>query len=210
MPSWPVRLISHSSSTPAQISTNTHPNAEQLDGQGHRPRFPNRLVANSHSAPLVPIIADPRESTKPHSPSPPRSRSGHGRSISNPFPTLFGAGKKSDRATATGSTRHLHDSESSDEEINANDHGNGYGQSRPRNDGDGNNMMTGRCFTCDALMQWPRDLNAFRCTRCMTTNDLKPAENAWAIRGPYGVDSNTARTGTGPKRGSYQAASQYV
>ncbi|KAI9792430.1 MAG: putative E3 ubiquitin-protein ligase [Peltula sp. TS41687] len=197
MPSWPARLISHQHSSNSHTTSNH--NVDQLDNHGQRPRFPNRPVASSNNAPLVPITSDLPEPNPSHPPSPPRSRSGHGRSISNPFPTLFGPGKKSDRATATGSTiRLVHDSESSDEEFHANGDGNGYTQTRPRNDGEGN-MVTGKCFTCDALMQWPRDLNAFRCTRCMTTNDLKPAENAWAARGQSGVDPNAVRTGTGSK-----------
>lgn len=34
---------------------------------------------------------------------------------------------------------------------------------------------TGRCMTCNSTMRWPRNLEVFRCTACLTVNDLEPA-----------------------------------
>jgi E3 ubiquitin-protein ligase HECTD2 len=35
-------------------------------------------------------------------------------------------------------------------------------------------FATGRCMTCGSLVRWPRELQMFRCTICMTINDLQP------------------------------------
>ena len=35
-------------------------------------------------------------------------------------------------------------------------------------------MVTGKCMTCDSLVRWPRELSVFRCTVCLTINDLHP------------------------------------
>lgn len=35
-------------------------------------------------------------------------------------------------------------------------------------------MTTGRCMTCHSTVRWPRDLKVFRCTECLTVNDLVP------------------------------------
>ncbi|RPA97119.1 HECT-domain-containing protein, partial [Choiromyces venosus 120613-1] len=35
-------------------------------------------------------------------------------------------------------------------------------------------FTTGRCMCCDCTVRWPSNLNVFRCTVCMTINDLKP------------------------------------
>ena len=36
--------------------------------------------------------------------------------------------------------------------------------------------MTGKCVTCDSTVRWPQDLKVFRCTTCLTINDLEPFE----------------------------------
>lgn len=38
---------------------------------------------------------------------------------------------------------------------------------------DERDMATRQCFCCDSRVRFPRDLNAFRCTTCMTVNDLE-------------------------------------
>ncbi|ORX44137.1 hypothetical protein BCR36DRAFT_406494 [Piromyces finnis] len=35
-------------------------------------------------------------------------------------------------------------------------------------------MKKGRCFCCDSLLQYPLDVNCFRCTVCETINDINP------------------------------------
>lgn len=35
-------------------------------------------------------------------------------------------------------------------------------------------LMTGKCMTCDSMVRWPRGLAVFRCSVCVTINDLTP------------------------------------
>ncbi len=35
-------------------------------------------------------------------------------------------------------------------------------------------FVTGTCMTCGSLVRWPRELLLFRCTICLTINDLEP------------------------------------
>ncbi|KAG7146188.1 E3 ubiquitin-protein ligase mug30 like [Verticillium longisporum] len=39
-------------------------------------------------------------------------------------------------------------------------------------------FATGNCMTCNSLVRWPRDLKVFKCTVCVTVNDLSPEEHA--------------------------------
>ena len=34
-------------------------------------------------------------------------------------------------------------------------------------------LVAGKCATCDSLVRWPRQLDVFRCTVCLMVNDLK-------------------------------------
>ena len=40
--------------------------------------------------------------------------------------------------------------------------------------GGSKDFAAGRCMTCGSLVRWPRELCMFRCTICMTVNDLQP------------------------------------
>lgn len=209
MPSWPGRFISQSSSHP-RPTTPTTPTTIQHDDQRPdeprphaRPQLPHRSVANSLSAPSIhALVADHRraaELTVSHTPSPPRSRSGHARSISNPFPALFGAVKRSDRATASAGDAPGFESSDEDDHIGRRGRADRDGRlhsptggARARDGGEGP-MTTGRCMTCDSSMRWPRDLTVFRCTICMTTNDLEPRE--WHVEGRQ--DDPAMRAGPG-------------
>lgn len=35
-------------------------------------------------------------------------------------------------------------------------------------------LMTGKCMTCDSMVRWPKGLAVFRCSVCVTINDLTP------------------------------------
>lgn len=87
----------------------------------------------------------------------------HGRSISHPFPSLFqGKNKRhGDRAVAIDSTEEDHHSQMKSPNT------------RPSRIAD-KDLMTGRCMTCDSMVRWPKGLGVFRCTVCMTINDLNP------------------------------------
>lgn len=40
--------------------------------------------------------------------------------------------------------------------------------------------VTGKCMTCDATVRWPQGLKVFRCTTCLTINDLEPLAESTA------------------------------
>ncbi|KAJ9613984.1 putative E3 ubiquitin-protein ligase [Cladophialophora chaetospira] len=99
----------------------------------------------------------------------PDSRPGnlnHSRSFSHPFPAIFGS-KKTEKKTRHGGefdgTR-----DARHEEVNSR---NPTGESSlPRGD---RQPVTGRCMTCDSTVRWPQGLKVFRCTTCLTINDLE-------------------------------------
>ena len=104
-------------------------------------------------------------------------RHGHGRSISHPFPSIFGAGKKSERDGHKG--RVLDAGDSTDDEIIADGEG-PMPNSSPIRSGShyrkavDRETTSGRCMTCDSTVRWPKELTVFRCTICLTINDLQP------------------------------------
>jgi E3 ubiquitin-protein ligase HECTD2 len=88
----------------------------------------------------------------------------HGRSMSHPFPTLFQSKKKRNGDKATVGV------DSTDEDQPS---GKPSPASKTTRVSD-LDLMTGRCMTCDSMVRWPKGLVVFRCTVCMTINDLKP------------------------------------
>ncbi len=61
-------------------------------------------------------------------------------------------------------------------------------------------LMTGKCMTCDSMVRWPKELKVFRCTVCLTINDLKPialeARRGDGHRAPVAASAGT-HPGTG-------------
>ncbi|MCJ1403978.1 putative E3 ubiquitin-protein ligase [Xylographa trunciseda] len=166
MPSWSSRLLSTGSASNNNASHRATP-------QGHDgPLKPSSSETAPLETPLrsVTFLASEGSPTRT---SPTSLSPRHGRSISHPFPTLFGASKrknsKADIQTNGG------DIDTGDEEVE-------YGKPSPRtpsqtavaHDMD-QLLVTGRCATCDALVRWPRHLEVYRCTVCLMINDLKPA-----------------------------------
>jgi E3 ubiquitin-protein ligase HECTD2 len=161
MASWPARFISNSlgSSTSANPSPSSTPTWRQT----------NAIQGESEAHPLyeVPVLQ-------------PSSKQGsrHGRSISHPFPSFFSQGKRvgrrshSDEAFGTDSTDDEHavvpsgGFSSTSAKLE---------QSKARLAGPEKDLVTGKCITCDSSVRWPKELNVFRCTICLTINDLKPA-----------------------------------
>ena len=105
--------------------------------------------------------------------SPPQRPSSHSRSMSHPFPSLFSKKKKpvgsSDHSRNEGPTIPDHDYKPLPQP-------NPRAQPMPtrkltRGPAD---FATGHCMTCSSLVRWPKELYTFRCTICLTINDLKP------------------------------------
>lgn len=112
----------------------------------------------------------------------------HGRSVSNPFPLFFST-KKKNRSAAEGSS----ESDSGREDRHMPKHKERAqagaqpqtslqvpGQSQHRTHKRGGNVSgskdfaTGNCMTCGSLVRWPRELKVFKCTICLTINDVQP------------------------------------
>ncbi|KAK4190149.1 putative E3 ubiquitin-protein ligase [Podospora australis] len=123
------------------------------------------------------------EGLHPHRPSRPR----HTRSMSHPFPSLFSSNKKKkpEPMPRGGGTGGGGDDDDSGLESGA-DIGGPLPKIRgrqppPSNRGHRNgssagsrDYTTGNCMTCGSLVRWPRDLHVFKCTICLTINDLQP------------------------------------
>jgi hypothetical protein len=96
----------------------------------------------------------------------------HSRSFSHPFPSFFGGGSKKknrvnvdstddDDSIGDGRSNHTSNVPSRNPSVNAS-----------------SESITGRCMACDSTVRWPRDLRVFRCTICLTVNDLEPNQEA--------------------------------
>lgn len=102
---------------------------------------------------------------------PPSSSGNHTRSMSHPFPSLF-MGKKH----TTGKKNKGLGADSGDEGMLSSALAWQTIQNptaKPAKVPD-KELMTGKCMTCNSMVRWPKELNVFRCTVCLTINDLKP------------------------------------
>ncbi len=52
-------------------------------------------------------------------------------------------------------------------------------------------FATGSCMTCGSLVRWPRELRVFKCTICLTINDLGPRDLAGS-GGPEGDSTSVS------------------
>ncbi|KAL2021172.1 hypothetical protein VTK56DRAFT_7478 [Thermocarpiscus australiensis] len=108
-----------------------------------------------------------------HPPSRPQ-RPRHARSMSHPFPSLFSGWKKKS-GTMAGS-----DISGADSDGEAGPSHSARGKPPPtRGHRAGSSVgsrdfTTGHCMTCGSLLRWPRELHVFKCTICLTINDLQP------------------------------------
>jgi E3 ubiquitin-protein ligase HECTD2 len=96
----------------------------------------------------------------------------HTRSASHPFPALFG--NRRGRQGSVNVAREdpdLSDNDTTMRRQSVQTH------SRASTAG-GRDFETGNCMTCGSLMRWPRDLKLFKCTICVTVNDLTAVEAA--------------------------------
>ena len=107
------------------------------------------------------------DDVKPTKPSRPR----HGRSLSHPFPSLFANKKKKPARTSSEDS----DQDSVDELAQMTNSKTKPGHAQRNGQSSGSrDFATGHCMTCGSLVRWPRELHVFRCTICLTINDLQP------------------------------------
>jgi E3 ubiquitin-protein ligase HECTD2 len=112
-------------------------------------------------------------------------RISHGRSISNPFPSIFNTGQQSGSGAQANSQR--------DENTSATKMRSKSGKSSEKDVRTrGKEFATGNCMTCASLVRWPHGVDVFKCTICATVNDLVPMEQ-----------SRKSRRGTSRNKGEY-------
>ncbi|CAJ2510996.1 Uu.00g066210.m01.CDS01 [Anthostomella pinea] len=118
----------------------------------------------------------------------------HSRSMSHPFPSLFSSKKKKHPVPDNQPGNH---DPTDDRGYNSkplpNPPQTANSRRGPQTPAD---FATGNCMTCAGLIRWPKELQVFRCTICLTINDLKPHNHA--------ASRATIRPGT---RGNLQAQS---
>ncbi|KAL9489509.1 hypothetical protein ACSS6W_001786 [Trichoderma asperelloides] len=90
----------------------------------------------------------------------------HSRSMSNPFPSLFSSRKRQGSASKPSV-----DVDKANVGPAPNKQVNTHRRGSPTRSRD---FATGNCMTCASLVKWPKDLKVFKCTICMTINDLVP------------------------------------
>jgi E3 ubiquitin-protein ligase HECTD2 len=112
-----------------------------------------------------------------------RPTSKHGRSMSHPFPVLFHSKQKRQGvnalSTAEVSDGNNHALPSQNQSRTA--------TSKPAKPSE-KLLVTGKCMTCDSTVRWPKELSVFRCTVCLTINDLKAASTAMLERDTQGIN----------------------
>lgn len=179
MPSWPSRFVPGPSNSNNLSPTSAASRHDEVPPRGQFLAAAAREDSSSNAA-------SRRQRTfsggSASSASPVQRPSGHGRSISHPFPSLFGNGKKAERKPAMvveGSSGVIGiDLNSSDEEAPGITDGPGKnnirtpGQRRAAQLSD-TDLVTGRCATCDSMVRWPCHLDVYRCSTCLMINDLK-------------------------------------
>lgn len=124
------------------------------------PPPPASATAETYEIPTL------RRKPVPDSPDSGALKLNHNRSFSHPFPSIFGS-KRSDKKShnrgdvdGTRDTRHEESSSRNPTEEG------------PSHRGD-RQPVTGKCMTCDSTVRWPQGLKVFRCTTCLTINDLE-------------------------------------
>ncbi|KAH7040643.1 uncharacterized protein B0I36DRAFT_371206 [Microdochium trichocladiopsis] len=121
----------------------------------------------------------------------------HSRSMSNPIPSLFSGKKRRDHGQPPPSPLPFELSEhgeSSRRNIPSRSPGQGNTHDRRRKPVLGpHDFRTGHCMTCASLVRWPKDLHVFRCTICMTVNDIEPSRQGTGM-GAHAYGDGETRT----------------
>ena len=162
MPSWPTRLLLGSAT-----SNHSH-NPEELLNAGNQD---DRLRGGTQPTP--PFSGPPYPaSNNAYGLSIPRRASQHGRSISHPFPSIFGSARKrnarEDEEEVVVDAKTLHAGSPASHVVDQ------PGFSRPTTaHSEDVELISGRCATCDSQVRWPKHLDVFRCTVCLMINDQK-------------------------------------
>ncbi|KAI1439009.1 HECT-domain-containing protein [Xylaria sp. CBS 124048] len=142
------------------------------NGPPYRPRANSRLAAENALQSLQYASRSSSSSEDSFVPRP-KPLNNHSRSMSHPFPSLFSIKRKKNAAAKEFSPDDDDDIDDSGHNTKA------YpGSSQAMNTGrvpsGPSEFVTGNCMTCASFVRWPKELHIFRCTKCLTINDLKP------------------------------------
>ena len=163
---WPNRTAPlHLSSTPpyqrgaprtssAAPLARFMPEAQAVDAELFRPADPSS--SDSDAATKLP------------------QRPRHGRSLSHPFPSLFSSRKKKQENPGDA------DEDSTEECSQATGlhKASPHAANRRHASNNSRDFTTGNCMACGSLVRWPRGLTVFRCTVCLTVNDVVQGSEA--------------------------------
>ncbi|EXJ83083.1 hypothetical protein A1O1_06701 [Capronia coronata CBS 617.96] len=152
---------------PRRIQTarnTTHEWSTNADLNRPLPPPPASASAESYEIPSL------RRKPLPDSPESSSTKNNHTRSFSHPFPSLFGSKKPEKK-------QHTHPegdfSGRGRREVRQEENITKSGPvENPSNRSD-RQFLTGKCMTCDSTVRWPQGLKVFRCTTCLTINDLE-------------------------------------
>lgn len=168
---------SSSGSLPAASSSST----DRRGGPGATSTYPPLLGVPSLSPTAAADFGPPTLHSSPTKGGGGRGPrlAGHSRSVSNPFPSLFGSGGGTGTGAGKRGIRRGDDELGSSVNADADAHSkmaNKTTASARKNTGpqDEGDFVTGSCATCDSTVRWPRHLDVYRCTVCQMVNDLKP------------------------------------
>ncbi|KAE8352935.1 HECT-domain-containing protein [Aspergillus coremiiformis] len=147
---------------------------------------PPMLPQDAH---LTPSMVANSSTSSPHH----FQQRGHSRSISHPFQSPF-PGRRRNKSI---SKHDFLDSDDDDDDVTylpdplSSSPRKGALRSSP-----GAELMTGKCMTCNCTVRWPRNLKVFRCTECLTVNDLEPYRGSTESNGHGhpGKDDQPLRT----------------
>uniref|UniRef100_A0A093UTG2 HECT-type E3 ubiquitin transferase n=1 Tax=Talaromyces marneffei PM1 TaxID=1077442 RepID=A0A093UTG2_TALMA len=168
MPTWPSRILP-STSSPSSNSNPVH--APPPPSSTHRnPIDINRsaIIAIDYNVPILLPTGAPAATANTSTSASRNRRRTHARSISQPFPSLMNpnAPRKLDKKPTKRDFGLDLDFDFEDDGAAA------VGLDQTRNASD--DMVTGKCIACNSTCRWPRNVQVFRCTICLTVNDLEP------------------------------------
>ncbi|KAK8129405.1 ubiquitin protein ligase E3 [Apiospora kogelbergensis] len=110
--------------------------------------------------------------TKPK-PKPAHRIPSHSRSMSHPFPSLFTTKKKKPIGFDDST-----DDDCVPSRLGTTSSGPNMASTARKQQRGPIDFRNGNCMTCGGLVRWPKELDVFRCTICLTINDLKPLEHS--------------------------------
>lgn len=205
MPQWNSRLLSadHPSAT-SGTRANMESSLSGLHPVGHR-RGASQLseadvLQNAYN---IPVLCSRETNANAKQNQDGQRPSRHGRSMSHPFPSIFAGKKKRDGESSamTHEVPYCVESLAQSSQSPAKPTSNKSASAADRD------LRTGKCMTCDSTVRWPRELKVFRCTVCLTINDLasvsfkgrrggESLSSSHVAHEPEGSSSHGGQTGT--------------